>query len=112
MKNPILIPMLILILLVLACRDPQPRKSQIDQFYKTPTPTPFVKVYAKPEIGMDLVEFRALCGEMRRDDDLSTLDTAQGHVSTYYLEYTEERGKKDCYGRFSFVDGELTAIAR
>ncbi len=67
-----------------------------------------------PYIGMETAEFHTLCNTSLSEpgDRINSLETANGYSVSYYLERTDTRGNKLCYGTFTFGNWRLHSISR
>lgn len=69
------------------------------------------KIVTKPELGMQLSEFQALCGY--DPIDAKTVTNEQGDTLTVTYKPTNYNGEPKaagCGGTFTFVNGKLTQI--
>lgn len=70
----------------------------------TPLITP-KRNYSEPEIGMDYLDFRQLCGSSAEHD---SLETSRGTV----IRDRYNTDKNNCFGTFTFVNYSLESIYR
>ena len=74
-----------------------------------PTPKPSSKVYKQTEVGMTYGDFIELCGD-ERGKDYTHSETSAGSVDSVTFEYSNLRLKKNCWGKFTFVNDKLDSI--